>query len=177
MSFKVLPALAASAILLSMFAGGETQAMGETATATLKFADGSNAGTIKLTESAAGGLLKLDLKGLSPGGHGLHVHEVGKCEGDFSSAGAINNPLGAKHGFLNEEGPMAGDLPNVVAAADGTASGEIVSPFLHLSKDSEDTVLDEDGSAFILFEKADDHLTEPEGGAGTRVACGVLKAD
>jgi Cu/Zn superoxide dismutase len=29
----------------------------------------------------------------------------------------------------------------------------------------------------VLFEKADDYLSEPEGAAGTRVACGVLKAE
>ena len=109
--------LAAAAILV-VSAGGPAWAAGETATAVLKFANGSDAGTIKLTEAPAGVLLKFDLKGLTPGPHALHVHEAGKCEADFSSAGNIYNPLGAKHGFSNDEGPMAGDLPNVVAAAE-----------------------------------------------------------
>src|SRR6185369_1397215 len=149
---------AATAVaLLAMAVGGRTWATGATATAVLKFANGSDAGTIKLTEAPAGVLLKFDLKGLTPGPHALHVHEAGKCEADFSSAGNIYNPLGAKHGFSNDEGPMAGDLPNVVAAADGTAAAEVLTTFLNLSKDAEDSLFDADGSSLVIFEKADDY--------------------
>jgi Cu-Zn family superoxide dismutase len=173
---KIGTTAAAAAAILLLAAIPKAEAMGETAVAEIKFANGSSAGTITLTEIAAGVLLKIDLKGLTPGAHGLHLHEAGKCEGDFSSAGAIYNPLGARHGFLNEEGPMAGDLPNVVAGADGIALAEILSPYLHLTKDTEDTLFDADGSSLVLFEKADDYQTDPEGGAEPRIACGVLKA-
>src|SRR5438105_1370351 len=78
-------------------------AAGDSAVAELKLANGTIAGTIKLTETSAGMLLKIEFKGLPPGPHALQVHEFGKCEGDFTSAGGIYNPLGAKHGFLNEE--------------------------------------------------------------------------
>lgn len=168
--------VAIAAVLLGGLAGGDAWAAGETATAVLKFANGSDAGTIKLTETAAGVLLKLDLKGLKPGAHGFHVHEVGKCEGDFSSAGGIYNPLGAKHGFLNDEGPESGDLPNVVAAADGTAAAEILSPFLHLTKDTDDSLFDADGSSLVIYDKPDDYSSDPEGGAEPRIACGILKS-
>ncbi|HET6388790.1 superoxide dismutase family protein [Hyphomicrobium sp.] len=170
-----LTAAAAAAILL-FAASHRADAMGETAVAEIKLADGQSAGTITLTEIAAGVLLKVELKGLTPGAHGLHLHETGTCEGDFSSAGAIYNPLGARHGFLNEEGPMAGDLPNVIAGADGTAAAEILSPYLHLNKETEDTLFDTDGSSLVLFEKADDYQTDPEGDAGSRIGCGVLKS-
>ena len=95
----------------------------------------------------------------------------------FQVPANIYNPLGAKHGFSNDEGPMAGDLPNVVAAADGTAAAEVLTTFLNLSKDAEDTLFDADGSSLVIFEKADDYQSEPEGGAGLRIACGVLKAE
>jgi superoxide dismutase, Cu-Zn family len=167
---------AATLAMLLVAAADRAGAMGEKAVAELKLANGTSAGTVTLTEIAAGVMLKFDLKGLPPGPHALHVHEVGKCEGDFSSAGGIYNPLGAKHGFLDEEGPMAGDLPNVVAAADGTALAEVLSPYLHLSKETDDTLFDTDGSSLVLYEKADDYQTDPEGGGGTRIACGVLKA-
>ena len=72
---------------------------------------------------------------------------------------------------------MAGDLPNVVAAADGTAAAEVLTTFLNLSKDAEDSLFDADGSSLVIFEKADDYQSEPEGGAGLRIACGVLKAE
>lgn len=142
----------------------------------MTFADGKDAGTITFTEANSGVLIKLDLKGVKPGAHGLHVHEVGKCEGDFSSAGGIHNPLGAQHGFLHEEGPMAGDLPNVYAAADGSVVMELVSTFLSLNKEDEDGLFDADGSAIVLFDNPDDYLSEGDGGAGARIACGVLKS-
>jgi Cu-Zn family superoxide dismutase len=172
---RITGATVGAAAILAAIANGAS-ATGETAIAELKFANGSAAGTVRLTEAAAGMLLNIELKGLKPGPHGLHVHEFGKCEGDFASAGGIYNPLGAKHGFLNEEGPMAGDLPNVIAGTDGTAAAEVLSPFLHLSKETEESLLDDDGSAFILYEKVDDYRTDPEGGAEPRIACGVLKA-
>ncbi len=35
-------------------------------------------------------------------------------------------------------------------------------------------LLDEDGSAVIIHEHPDDHLTQPIGSAGGRIACGVI---
>ena len=149
-------------------------AVGETATAVVKLAGGADAGTVTFTEGTAGGLLKFDLKRLPPGAHAIHVHETGKCEGDLESAGGIYNPLGAKHGFLHDEGPMAGDLPNIYAGADGSVVAEVLSPFLTLSTEAESSLFDPDGAALIVHEKADDYETEPEGGAGARIGCGVI---
>jgi Cu/Zn superoxide dismutase len=33
---------------------------------------------------------------------------------DFATAGGIFNPSGKQHGLRNPDGPMAGDLPNLV---------------------------------------------------------------
>lgn len=162
--------------LLVLVAADTAGAAGEAAVAEIKLANGASAGTVTLTEVAAGVLLTFDLKGLPPGAHGFHVHEAGKCDGDFSSAGAIYNPLGAKHGFLNEEGPMAGDLPNIVAGPDGAARAEMVSPYLHLNRDTDDTLFGTDGTALVVYEKADDYQTDPEGGGEKRIGCGVIKA-
>ncbi len=151
-------------------------ATGETATAAIKMADGSDAGTVTLTEATSGVLIKFELKGLPPGAHGVHVHEGGSCEGDLSGAGGIYNPLGAKHGFLHDEGPMAGDLPNIHADAAGNVLSEVLSPFLTLSKEAEDTLFDADGSSIVIFEKADDYETDPDGGAGKPIGCGKLVA-
>jgi Cu-Zn family superoxide dismutase len=149
-------------------------ATGETATATIKLADGSEAGTVTLTEATSGVLIKFELKGLPPGPHAVHVHEGGACDGDFTGAGGIYNPLGAKHGFLHDEGPMAGDLPNIHADASGNVLSEVLSPFLTLSKEAEDTLFDADGSSIVIFEKADDYETDPDGGAGKPIGCGKV---
>lgn len=122
----------------------------------------------------AGVLLKLKLVGLPPGSHGIHFHDVGKCDGDFSGAGAIYNPLGAKHGFLNEEGPMVGDLTNLIVSAAGEVEIEILSPFVTLNKAAEESLFDANGSSIVVFEKSDDYQSEPEGNAGQRIACGIV---
>ncbi|MFN0218369.1 MAG: superoxide dismutase family protein [Hyphomicrobium sp.] len=162
-------------VAIALASGAPSAAEG--ARAELKRADGSEVGIATFTETPSGLIAKFELKGLPPGPHGVHVHEVGKCEGDFASAGGIYNPLGAKHGFYNEEGPMAGDLANVYVGQDGTATAEFLSPFLTLNKETEDKLFDADGASLILFEKSDDYLSEPEGGAGQRLACGVIKSD
>jgi superoxide dismutase, Cu-Zn family len=173
MKFKAVGIASLGLLLLS--AMDPAVAAGSAAVAELKLADGTSAGTVTLSEMAAGVLLKIDLKGLPPGPHGFHVHEAGKCEADFSSAGQIYNPLGAKHGFLNDEGPMAGDLPNIVAGPDGAARAEMMSTYLHLNMDGDDTLFGPAGTAIVVYEKADDYQTDPDGGAGKRVACGVIQ--
>jgi Cu-Zn family superoxide dismutase len=161
---------------LVLAGAGTASAIGEKATAEIKGRDGKEMGSITIVEATSGVLLRVKLKGLSPGAHGFHLHEVGKCEGDFSSAGQIYNPLGAKHGFLNEEGPMSGDLPNLFASAAGEVDVEIFSPFATLNKDAEEALLDANGAAFVIFEKADDYTSESDGNAGARIACGVIAA-
>ena len=37
-------------------------------------------------------------------------------------------------------------------------------------------LLDADGSALVIHANADDHSSQPIGGAGDRVACAVIKA-
>lgn len=165
--------LACGAVCLVLSAA-PAQALGEKATAELKTIDGRDVGSVKMVETTAGVLLKVKLKGLTPGVHGFHIHEAGKCEADFQSAGGIYNPLGARHGYLNDEGPMVGDLPNLFIGANGELELEMVSPFVTLNKAAEESIFDADGTAFILFDKADDYLTDPDGNAGMRVACGVI---
>ena len=150
-------------------------AAGAKGSADLKTADGKDAGSIKLVETTAGVLLKIKLKGLPPGAHALQIHETGKCEADFSSAGAIYNPLGAKHGYQNDEGPMVGDLPNIYVGPSGEAEADVLSPFITLSKEAEETIFDKDGTTFVVFEKADDYVSDPEGNPGSRIACGVIQ--
>lgn len=167
--------LTLAAVAMAIASPAPARAAAE-ATAALKKSDGSDIGTVTFSEAPSGLVVKFELKGLAPGPHGVHVHEAGKCDGDFASAGGIYNPLGAKHGFFNEDGPMAGDMANVYAAADGSVVAEFLSPFLSLNKEAEDGLFDDDGTAIIVFEKADDHLSEPEGAAGARIACGAIKA-
>ena len=170
-------ALAVTVLAAYVLPCAPASALGETATAKIKLANGSDGGTITMMEATAGVIIKFDLSGLPPGSHAIHVHEASACEGDLASAGNIYNPLGAKHGFLHDEGPMSGDLPNIHVSTDGKAVAEVLSPFLTLSKEAEETLFDSDGSSFVIFEQADDYESEPEGGAGARIACGAISAN
>jgi Cu-Zn family superoxide dismutase len=172
MTLPILPPLAAVAFLA--LTSASALALGEKAVAEIKGRDGKSLGTVELVETMAGVLMSVKLKGLAPGAHGFHIHDTGKCEGDFASAGAIYNPLGAKHGFLNEEGPMAGDLSNLIAGPSGAVETEILSPFVTLNKAAEESLFDANGTSIVVFEKPDDHQSEPEGGAGGRIGCGVI---
>jgi len=53
-----------------------------------------------------------------------------------------------------------------------TAS-EALSTRVSLSR-GENNLLDADGSTFIAHEKPDDHVSQPIGGVGGRIACGLI---
>ena len=67
-----------------------------------------------------------------------------------------------------------GDLPNLFAAADGTAKAEFFTTLVSVSGGEMPALLDEDGSAVIIHENPDDHMTQPIGGSGGRIGCGVV---
>lgn len=143
------------------------------ATATILGAEGQTIGTANLLDGPNGEMIRIEIApgGLAPGWHGLHLHAVGDCSdtGEFKKSGGHHGKIEGGHGLLNPNGPEAGDLPNLWAAADGSAGYEAFTRLTAL-----DSLLDEDGSALIIHEGEDDHLTQPIGGAGARVACGVI---
>ena len=70
---------------------------------------GDTSGTATLTENPDGVEIKLKLEGLSPGFHGLHIHEKVDCSGDnFENAGNHFNPDDKEHGLLYPKGPHKG---------------------------------------------------------------------
>jgi Cu-Zn family superoxide dismutase len=114
----------------------------------------------------SGNSLTLEAGGLTPGAHGMHLHAVGRCDPpDFASAGPHWNPNSRKHGSANPEGPHMGDLPNLIAGADGRASLTLAVP---------PGLLDEDGGALIIHATADDYRTDPSGNSGARIACAAF---
>ncbi|WP_281887359.1 superoxide dismutase family protein [Paenibacillus sp. YYML68] len=97
---------------------------------------GAEAGHAVLTETVEGVQLQLKVSGLTPGAHGIHIHENGVCEPpQFKSAGGHFNPDGHEHGLENQQGHHAGDLPNLIADARGEATMELVARSLTLTAD------------------------------------------
>lgn len=140
-------------------------------------------GIVDIMQAPEGVLLHIDLENLPAGKHGFHIHQVGDCsdEAAFKEAGGHIGKGDSKHGLLNPEGYEEGDLPNLIVPENGKVELELFVDDLEVTaqddddKDDADVLLDSDGAAFMIHENADDHMTQPIGGAGARIACGVIK--
>ena len=140
----------------------------------LKGAKGEAIGTATLTSAGSGVSIALDVTGLTPGVHGVHLHQVPKCEGPaFTSAGPHLNPDNKKHGMENPEGPHAGDIPNFTVGADGTAKTTIAAQHVSLGTGM-NSLFNNGGAAIVIHAAADDNKTDPSGNSGDRIACGTI---
>ena len=136
--------------------------------------DGAVIGKATFEQTRGGVLVSVEAAGLPPGGHGIHLHAVGACTPDFKAAKGHINPGKVKHGLRHPEGPDNGDLPNLYVAADGSARAEFFTTRVSVAGADMPALLDGDGSAVIIHENPDDHITQPIGGAGGRIGCGVI---
>lgn len=160
----------------SLAAGTERPA---DATAELINNAGQQVGQVKLFSGPAGTLLRLSAQDLPPGPKAIHIHATGTCEDHdhgFMESGGHLNPDGNEHGLLNPEGPGAGDLPNFRVGEFGFAWAEFFTSLASLDGSVGARILDDDGAAIVIHENPDDHMTQPIGGAGARIACGVIEA-
>jgi Cu-Zn family superoxide dismutase len=141
--------------------------------------NGAPVGTAELWQDA-NGLVNVDIASLAlpAGTHGIHFHEVAKCEGGataFSTAGAHYNPLGKQHGLNNPSGPHAGDAPNIVIPANGVGKVAFSTNRVTLTPGTL-SLFDADGSSIVVHANADDQVSQPAGNSGQRIACGVVRA-
>jgi Cu-Zn family superoxide dismutase len=145
------------------------------ATAEMRSASGVRHGTLTLEPTAAGIRISGALTNLPEGTHGIHFHQVGRCDAPgFATAGAHLNPVGAQHGLENPRGPHAGDLPNVTANSAGQMVVDIATPRVTLSTDRPTGLFDADGTPLVIHANRDDQRTDPAGNSGERIACGVI---
>ncbi|ARI78512.1 superoxide dismutase family protein [Halobacillus mangrovi] len=148
----------------------------ETITVQLKDSDGKEVGTAELEQEDQGVDINLVDSSLPEGMHGFHIHEKGSCEApDFKSSGCHFNPTDVSHGTESEDGPHAGDLPNIEAGEDGSVQKEVTADQVTLKKGEKNSLLKEGGTALVIHSKADDNKSQPSGDAGERIACGVIE--
>ncbi len=131
-------------------------------------------GTVTFTEKAEGGVeVDASVQGLSPGKHGIHIHEFGDCSApDASSAGGHYNPLGSPHGAPDNPPAErhAGDLGNIEAGPAGnTATYRRTDQVIGM--EGESSII---GKSVVVHAGADDLTSQPAGDSGPRVACGVI---
>jgi len=146
-------------------------AKGTTAIAVLVPGQNSKvSGTVRFTQESKGVRVQAEVKGLTPGAHGFHVHEKGDLsKPDLTSAGGHFNPTGHPHSAPDSKQRHIGDLGNLEADANGTARADFVDSHLQLA--GPHSII---GRAVIVHEKADDLKSQPTGDAGGRVAGGVI---
>lgn len=127
-------------------------------------------GTVRFSTIEEGIRISGEVRNLSPGEHGFHVHEYGDCSGEGAkSAGGHHNPYDMPHGAPDSARRHVGDLGNITADSTGTA--KIDRTDLMIGFQGPSSII---GRAVVVHEKADDFTTQPTGAAGARVACGVI---
>ncbi|MDB5333102.1 MAG: sodC [Phycisphaerales bacterium] len=130
-------------------------------------------GTATFTPAEGGVKVVVEVKGLTPGKHGIHIHEKADLsKPDLSGAGGHFNPGGHKHGGPDGE-HHAGDLGNIEADADGNAHLEETVKGLSIA-DAKDGVI---GHSVIIHAAVDDLKSDPAGNSGKRIAGGVIEAE
>jgi Cu-Zn family superoxide dismutase len=109
--------------------------------------------------------------GLAPNHeNGMHIHEKGDCSSpDASSAGEHLNPKSARHGPADKEHHL-GDLPSLKSNASGQAQLRFNVPGTLAGSGASDLI----GKAIVVHANPDDFTTQPSGGSGARIACGVV---
>ncbi|MQY23767.1 superoxide dismutase[Cu-Zn] [Nocardia macrotermitis] len=162
---------------------------GDSVSVPLKDPSGQEVGKATFAKSDDHLELTVDVHGLQPGFHGLHIHQVGKCEpnsvapaggnpGNFLSAGG-HLQVGDAHAM-----PASGDLTSLEVRKDGSA---------HLVTTTDAVTLDQiSGKALIIHAGEDNFANIPNrytqangtpgpdaesqatGDAGARIACGVI---
>jgi Cu-Zn family superoxide dismutase len=132
---------------------------------------GKLVGTVQISQTKYGLLFTPDLRGLTPGIHGFHIHENPSCDNNGAAAGGHLDPekTGKHLGPYNDKGHL-GDLPALYVNSDGTASTPVLVPrILDLAKVKQRSLMIHGGG--------DNYSDEPAklGGGGMRMVCGVIK--
>lgn len=122
-------------------------------------------GAVRFTARGDGTLVAAEICGLpesKTGFFAFHIHEGEDCGGEgFSDTKGHFNPC-------NREHPChAGDLPPLLSC-DGKAEMTVLT--------NRFSVCDILGKTVVIHAEPDDFHTQPSGNAGTKIACGVVRA-
>jgi Cu-Zn family superoxide dismutase len=112
----------------------------------------------------------VNVAGMPPGAHGLHLHAIGRCQPGFEAAGGHLGAGSERHGYVNKIAVHSGDLPNIHVPPEGAIATSFRMPKVNW----EGQVFDRDGSAVVVHQLPDDYRTQPAGDTGQRIACGVI---
>lgn len=128
-------------------------------------------GTVRFFETTAGVLVYAEIRGLPDmrgdcrgNIFGFHIHEGKECSGTtsdpFADTGSHYNPHNCLHPW------HAGDMPPLFGA-----NGLALSVFLTDRFNCREII----GKTVVIHAMPDDLTTQPSGGSGAKIACGVIK--
>ncbi len=140
---------------------------------------GKKLGTITIVETPYGLVFDPNVKGLSSGEHGFHIHanpaigpveKDGKMVAGLQAGGHYDPGKTGKHlGPTNPEGHL-GDLPKLYVDKDGNTPFAVLAPRLK-------TLSDVMNRSIMIHVHGDNYSDNPAalGGGGPRMAAGVIK--
>ena len=121
-------------------------------------------GVITLKDGMHGLTVIPDLRDIEPGRHAFHIHESGDCGPGFSDGEPVAElaagPYYGHDSHRRHNKKPAGDLPEIVAGADGLTTEAVMSAHLSVSEIA--------GRSILV------HAHSEAPGAGHPVACGVI---
>jgi superoxide dismutase, Cu-Zn family len=161
-------------VTLAFVAGGAGMgsgggAMPDTKEAVLRDSSGAEVGKVTLREAHERIQLRVEVHGLPPGQHGMHLHEAGRCEGPgFQTAGGHLNPGGTmRHGHKNPQGPHLGDLGNLTVGEDRKADKTVEVSGAEARLGFKTFLgMGQNGLTLVVHANVDDELTDPSGNSG-----------
>jgi len=119
----------------------------------------------------------INVSGLSPGKHAVHIHQTAACE-PCGAAGGHYDP--GPHGFTSPDGnhPFhSGDLINIDVNPGGSGALHTTTTRITLSPGPL-SLFDADGSAIIIHTNPDTYCPDGEVSGcagGSRDACGIIR--
>lgn len=118
--------------------------------------------------------------GLKKGFHGFHVHQKGALGNNCKDAGGHFNPFKKNHGTPSSLKRHVGDLGNIFTNSDALPTEILIhDKMISLNPNSKANIL---GLAVVVHSgkddlgKGGDTGSLKTGNAGSRVACGIIKA-
>lgn len=146
-----------------------------TAIAEIKSTEDSNQtiGAVKFTPTDSGLEIAANIKDISEGKHGFHIHETGSCADGGNASGGHFNPDNVKHGYLPEDGfkkAQAGDLGNITINETGTGYVKLNVAGLTLEEGKYAVA-----NLAVIVHELEDDFGQPAGNAGGRIGCGIIE--
>lgn len=133
-------------------------------------------GTVKFIEEGKNVRIDIDLKGLTPGLHGFHIHETGNLLDKCASCKSHFNPYHRNHGGPNTKERHIGDLGNILADSKGIVKQTLYDSMIKLRGTKSNII-----GRSVVVHQDEDNLGIPgdaeslkTGRAGARVGCAVI---